>query len=220
MRRMFHAQENVFYYVTLTNEKYPHPAMPEGAAAGILKGMYLLREDELAAAAKRDGAPHVQLLGSGAILREVIAASDLLRHDFAVTSDIWSVPSFNELARDGAESERWNRLHPGEEARLCYVERCLSGRRGPVVAASDYVRSHVEAIRAHVPSRFSVLGTDGYGRSDGREKLRSFFEVDRYHVVVAALSALAADGVIEASRVGEAIAKYGVDPDRPAPTSV
>ena len=218
MRRMFSAQENVFYYVTVTNEKYPHPELPEGVEAGILKGMYLLKE---APAEEGDeSTPRVQLLGSGAILREVIAAAELLRQDFGVSADIWSVPSFNELARDGAITERWNRLHPGDEPRLAYVERCLARRRGPAVAASDYMRAHIEPIRAYMPHRMNVLGTDGYGRSDGREKLRSFFEVDRYHVTVSALSALRAEGEIDAARVAEAIAKYGIDPDRPAAQEV
>ncbi|MGH0035123.1 MAG: pyruvate dehydrogenase (acetyl-transferring), homodimeric type [Myxococcota bacterium] len=215
MRRMFQEQENVFYYITVMNEKYAHPAMPEGSRDGILRGMYPLRESE-----PRDGAPRVQLLGSGTILREVMAAAELLEHDFGVASDIFSVTSFNELARDGHDAERWNRRHPGQDPRVPYVERCLARRPGPVVAASDYVRAHADQIRAFVPGRYAVLGTDGFGRSDTRRRLRQFFEVDRFNVAVAALSALADEGAIGRSKVGEAIDKYGLDPEKPNPIGV
>jgi pyruvate dehydrogenase E1 component len=211
MRRMFAEQENVFYYITVENEKYAHPAMPEGAEQGILEGMYLLRESD------RDERTRVQLLGSGAILREVLAAADMLENDFGVASDVWSVTSFTELRRSGLEVERWNRLHPEEEPRLGFVERSLAKRRGPVVAATDYMRSYADQIRPFVRARYSVLGTDGYGRSDTREKLREFFEVDRRNVCVAALEALASEGAMDRGRVAEAIHKYGIDPEKPSP---
>jgi pyruvate dehydrogenase E1 component len=213
MRRMFREQENVFYYVTVMNEKYRHPAMPEGAREGIVRGMYLLREGE-------EGGPRVQLLGSGTILREVLAAADLLVQDFGVRSDVWSVTSWSELRREGLDAERWNRLHPEAEPRLPFVSRCLARRSGPAVAASDYLKLVADQIRPFVPGRYTALGTDGYGRSDTRRKLRQFFEVDRVHVALAALQALAAEGAVERGRVSEAIEKYGVDPGKPNPVSV
>ncbi|WP_374419749.1 pyruvate dehydrogenase (acetyl-transferring), homodimeric type [Chromobacterium sp.] len=207
LRRMYAEQEDVFYYLTLMNENYVHPAMPAGAEEGILKGMYLLQDGG-------DAKVKVQLMGSGTILREVMAAADLLKNDFGVAADIWSVTSFNQLRRDGMEAERHNLLHPTAEARACYVEQQLAGRQGPVVAATDYIRNYADQIREYVPGRYVVLGTDGFGRSDSRANLRSFFEVDRYHVALAALSALARDGKIEASKVAEAIAKYGIKTDK------
>ena len=216
LRRMFVEQEDVFYYVTLMNENYHHPGLPEGAAEGIVRGLYLFSEGQEAEA----GAPRVQLMGSGSILNEVIAGADLLREDFNVTADVWSVPSFNELARDGAATERWNRLHPGEEPRQAYVQQCFAGRSGPVVAATDYMRAYAEQIRRLLPAPYLVLGTDGFGRSDTREHLRRFFEVDRHHVVVAALKSLADEGAVEAATVQQAIEKYGIDPDKPYPPTV
>ena len=204
LRRMMTEQEDVFYYLTVMNENYPHPPLPEGAEEGILKGMYLLREG----AGK---GPRVQLLGSGAILREVEAGAELLASDFDVASDVWSAPSFTELRRDGMEVERWNMLHPTEEQRRSWVARCLADREGPKIAATDYMRTYADQIRACVPGRYVVLGTDGYGRSDYRVKLRSFFEVDRYHVAVAALKALADEGTIEPSAVAQAIERYEID---------
>jgi pyruvate dehydrogenase E1 component len=208
LRRMYAEQEDVFYYVTLMNENYPHPAMPEGAEEGILRGMYLLRG--------ADGA-RVQLMGSGTILREVEAAADLLAEDWDVAADVWSVPSFTELGRDGMAAERWNRLHPTEEPRLAYVEHCLAEHPGPVVAATDYIRAFPDQIRPYVPRSYRVLGTDGFGRSDYRRKLRRFFEVDRHHVTVAALTSLAEAGEVDAARIGEAIERYGIDVDVEAP---
>jgi len=210
LRRMYVDQEDVYYYITLMNENYAHPAMPEGAEEGILKGMYLLRDGGQAQT-------KVQLMGSGTILREVIAAADLLRDDFGIAADIWSATSFNLLRRDGMEAERWNMLHPTEAPRVPYVTRTLSERQGPVIAATDYIRNYAEQIRAYVPSRFTVLGTDGFGRSDSRANLRKFFEVDRYHVAVAALSALAREGKVDAARVAEAITRYGIDAGKLAP---
>ena len=216
LRRMFKERESVFYYITMMNENYVHPAMPEGAEEGIRKGMYLFRDG---GKAKKD-TPRVQLLGSGTILREVIAAADLLREDWGVSADIWSCPSFTELKRDGVDCERWNLLHPEDEPRRPWVARCLEGRQGPAVAATDYIRTFADQIRPYLDRRYVVLGTDGFGRSDSREALRSFFEVDRYFVTVAALKALADDGVLPHARVSEAIRKYGIDPNKPNPAQV
>jgi pyruvate dehydrogenase E1 component len=205
LRRMVTEQEDVFYYLTVLNEPYAHPPLPEGAEEGILRGMYLLHE-----APEGDG-PRVQLLGSGAILREVEAAAELLASDFDVAADLWSAPSFTELRRDGMEVERWNMLHPTEEQRRSWVDRCLADRKGPKVAATDYMRAYADQIRAWVPGRYVVLGADGFGRSDYRVKLRSFFGVDRYHVAVAALKALADEGAVEPSVVASAIERYEID---------
>ncbi len=213
--RMLTEQQDVFYYITLMNENYVHPAMPEGAQEGILKGMYPLTDG--GSNGKR---PRVQLLGSGTILREAIAAADLLRDDFGVAADVWSVPSFTELRRDGIEVERWNMLHPMEPQRRSYVETCLADRPGPVIAATDYIRAFADQIRPYVPRRYRVLGTDGYGRSDYRARLRSFFEIDRHYITVAALRALADEEQIPASRVDAAIKKYDIDPEKPNPTTV
>jgi pyruvate dehydrogenase E1 component len=218
LRRMNAEQEDVYFYLTVLNENYQHPAMPEGAREGITRGMYSFRRGE---PSKGKGkAPRVQLLGSGAIFREVIAAADRLREDWGVQADLWGCPSFTELAREGHAVRRWNMLHPTEPQKRSYVEHCLIETEGPVVAATDYIRTFAEQIRPYVPRRYVVLGTDGYGRSDTRQKLRRFFEVDRYYVTVAALKALADDGVVPAIKVEEAIRKYGIDPARPAPWSV
>jgi pyruvate dehydrogenase E1 component len=218
LRRMMAEQEDVYFYLTVLNENYAHPAMPQGAEAGILKGMYLFRQGAAPAKAKGKAPPRVQLLGSGAIFREVIAAADLLKSHWGVDADLWSCPSFTELARDGMAAEREARL--GAKPRRSHVEACLAEAEGPVVAATDYVRAFAEQIRPYVPARYVVLGTDGFGRSDTREKLRRFFEVDRFHVAVAALRALADEGTIPAAKVEEAIAKYGLDPKKPAPWTV
>ena len=207
MRRMYQEQENVFYYITVMNENYQQPEMPKGAEKGIIKGMYLYKSG---GKKKRK----VQLMGSGTILREVIAAADLLEKDWAVDSDIWSATSFTELRREGLATDRWNRLHPLEDAKVSYVEQCLKGRRGPVIAATDYMKSYPDQIRKWVPGTFEVLGTDGFGRSDMRKNLRRHFEVDRYHVTVAALKALADEGSLPAGKVDEAIKKYGIDVNR------
>ncbi len=214
LRRMYRNQENIFYYITAMNENYLHPAMPEGVQESILKGMYLLKEG-----AKKTG-PRVQLLGSGTILREAIAAGNLLTLDFDVTADVWSVPSFTELRRDGLDVQRWNLLHPEEKPRTCYATRCLKDRVGPVIAATDYVRAYPDQIRFCVPKPYYVLGTDGFGRSDTRKQLRRFFEMDRYYIAVAALKSLVDLGDIPASKVTEAIKKYDIDPNKPNPTTV
>ncbi len=208
MRRMFAEQENVFYYVTAMNENYAHPAMPEGAEAGIIKGLYKFR------AAENTKAATVQLMGSGAILREVIAAADLLRDDWAVDADIWSATSFTELARDGRDCDRWNRLHPVDEARVPYITQCFAGHAGPVIAATDYIQLYADKVRKWIPARYEVLGTDGFGRSDTRSQLRKHFEVNAVYIALTALKALADEGSIDAVTVAEAIDKYGVDPEK------
>ncbi|SEL09304.1 pyruvate dehydrogenase (acetyl-transferring), homodimeric type [Ectothiorhodospira marina] len=210
MRRMYSDQENVFYYITTMNENYHQPTMPEGAEEGIRKGLYRLRTGDAAKA-------RVQLMGSGTILREVIAAADLLREDFGVESDIWSAPSFNELARDGSGTDRWNMLNPEKPPRQCWVSRCLADAQGPVVASTDYVKGYADQIRAWVPGRYVTLGTDGFGRSDLRQRLRHHFEVDRYYVAVAALKALADERTLPVETVVEAIRKYEIDVDKVNP---
>jgi pyruvate dehydrogenase E1 component len=216
MRRMYQEQEDVFYYITVMNENYAHPPLPEGVESGILRGMYLLREGR-----PKKGGPRVQLLGSGTILREVIAGAELLEQDFGITADIWSVTSFNQLRRDGLDAQRWNLLHPELEPRPGYVAQCLEGRHGPVVAATDYMKVLADQIRAFLPRRsYTVLGTDGFGRSDTRRKLRKFFEVDRHYVAVAAISALAESEAVPHRKVTEAIAKYGIDAEKPNPATV
>ncbi|MGZ5572655.1 MAG: pyruvate dehydrogenase (acetyl-transferring), homodimeric type [Usitatibacter sp.] len=214
LRRMLEEQEDVFYYITLMNENYPHPGMPEGSREGILKGMYKLSDG---GAAK---GPRVQLMGSGTILREAMAAAELLAKDWGVAADVWSCPSFNELRRDGIAASRWNLLHPAEKPRTPYVEQCLANTKGPVIASTDYMRTFADQIREFVPRRYKVLGTDGFGRSDSRENLRRFFEVNRFYVALAALKALAEDGELPAAKVAEAIKRYGIDPNKPAPWSV
>ncbi len=214
LRVMCAEQQDVFYYLTLLNENYTHPAMPDGAREGILRGMYLFKEGP-----KRGRKPRVQLLGSGSILREVIAAAGLLADDWGVSSDVWSVPSFTELRRDGIEVERWNMLHPLEEPRRAYVTECLAGRRGPVIASTDYIRTFADQIRQWVPGSYRVLGTDGYGRSDYRSALRRFFEVDRHYVTVAALRSLAELGEVPPEKVQEAIDRYQIDASAAIPTA-
>ena len=215
MRRMYQEQEDVFYYITVMNEKYIHPAMPAGAEQGILRGMYLFKKGE-----GKKKQPRVQLLGSGTILREVIAAAELLEKE-GVAADIWSVTSFNELRREGIAAQRWNTMHPEASPRLSYVEQCLNDHAGPVIAATDYVKNHAEQIRALLPGRhYSVLGTDGFGRSDTRRALRRFFEVDRNYVTVTALKALADQEAVPQAKVSAAIRNLGIDPEKPSPTTV
>jgi len=211
MRRMYQDKEAIYYYLTLLNENYQHPAMPEGAAEGIIKGMYRYQE------ATGEGQHRVQLLGSGSILREVIAAAELLRNEFDVDADIWAVTSFNELTRDGQDVERWNMLHPEQPARESYVTQCLKNQSGPVIATSDYMKNYADQVRTWVPANYRVLGTDGFGRSDSRQKLRYFFEVDRYFVAIAALKSLQDEGSITADIVTDAIQRFGIDPEKPNP---
>ncbi|SFR92307.1 pyruvate dehydrogenase E1 component [Dyella sp. OK004] len=217
-RRMLQEQEDVYYYITVMNENYSHPDLPQGIEADIIKGMYLFKD----AGKPKKGEPRVQLLGSGTILREVIAAAELLEKDFGVTADIWSVPSFSEVRRDGFDAERWNRLHPEAEQRVPHVTALLQGRQGPAIAATDYVREFADQIRAFMPDgmRYTVLGTDGFGRSDTRANLRGFFEVDRYWIAQAALTALAKEGKVNAKDVSRAIKTYKLDPDKPNPMTV
>ena len=212
LRRMFKEHQNIYYYITAMNENYPHPDMPKGVEEGILKGMYLLQKS----IGKKQKA-QVQLLGSGTILREVMAAAGLLDKDFGVAADIWSVTSFTELRREGLDVERWNRLHPEETPKVSYVEQYLAQSNGPTIASTDYMASFADQIRPFIPHRYVVLGTDGYGRSDTRKQLRKHFEVDRYCVVVAALKALADEGTLPASKVTAAIKKYGINPEKPNP---
>ena len=217
LRRMFQQQEDVFYYLTVMNENYEHPSMPDGAEEDIIKGMYLLQRG-----AASNG-PRVQLLGSGVILREALAAATMLREDWKVESDVWSCTSFTELARDGNECMREHLLKPEQPRRQCHVSACLADTRGPVIAATDYMRLFAEQIRSHVCAdgrSYTVLGTDGFGRSDTRTKLRSFFEVDRFWITVAALSALADDGAVPTQTVSEALKAYALDADKPNPAKV
>jgi pyruvate dehydrogenase E1 component len=218
LRRMFAEQEDVFFYITLMNENYEHPHIPEGEGIeeGILKGLYLLQPAEGMAS----NAPPIQLLGSGTILREVIAAAGMLADDWGVAADVWSAPSLTELRREGLAADRWSMLHPDQPRRRSWVETKLSERRGPVVAATDYIKTFADQIRPFVPTRYRVLGTDGFGRSDYRRRLRHFFEVDRNWVTIAALATLADDGAIPRSTVADAIKQYGIDPDKPNPTEV
>tara|TARA_R110002110_G_scaffold95455_1_gene246805 strand:- start:383680 stop:386361 length:2682 start_codon:yes stop_codon:yes gene_type:complete len=215
MKRMYQDDESVFYYITTMNENYIQPEMPKGSEEGIIKGMYLLEDGEskdykVTAKDKK----RVRLLGSGTILREVREAAEILRKEYKVSVDVWSTPSFNELARDGQAAERWNMMHPEKEARVSYVEQCLGERDGPVVVSTDYMKLYGEQIRAFVPAPFKVLGTDGFGRSDSRQKLRHFFEVDRNFIVLAALNELARSGDIEKSTVSKAMKKMKLDPEK------
>ncbi|MFW6198292.1 MAG: pyruvate dehydrogenase (acetyl-transferring), homodimeric type [Acidobacteriota bacterium] len=214
LRRMLEQDEDVYYYLTVGNDNYAHPAMPEGVEEDIVRGMYLLSEGD-------DDAGHrVQLLGSGAILEEVVAAGRMLREDWDVAADVWSVTSFNELRRDGLSVRRWNRLHPGEQERVPFVTEQLQGRSGPVIASTDYMQAYAEQIDDWVPAPYTVLGCDGFGRSDTRQALRRFFEVDAAHVVVATLSTLARQGELDAERVTEAMERYDIDPERRDPVTV
>ncbi|MCH8116899.1 MAG: pyruvate dehydrogenase (acetyl-transferring), homodimeric type, partial [Proteobacteria bacterium] len=213
LRRMIGEQENIFYYITCMNENYVQPPMPSGVEDGILKGMYLLQVG-------KQGKIRAQLMGSGTILREVIAAAELLFKDFGLPTDVWSVTSFNELRRDALKIERWNQLHPDEKPRKTYIEQCFGSRPGPYIAATDYMKIIADQIQRWVPGRFISLGTDGYGRSDGREALRQHFEVDKRYIVVTALKALADDGALDQKTVAKAIEKYGIDPDKPDPVAL
>ena len=215
LRRMFTDKENIFYYITVMNENYSHPALPDNVNDGILKGMYPL----LSSKRGRKAAPRVQLLGSGAILRESLAAAKLLEQDFGVLSDVWSVTSYNELVRQGRNVTRWNRLHPDQPPQIAYVTEQLTKADGPVVAATDYTQTYADQIREFVPGRYVVLGTDGFGRSGTREQLRGFFEVNRYHIALAALTALADEGALPRSTILDAISRYPVDPEKPNPAT-
>jgi pyruvate dehydrogenase E1 component len=211
LRRMYVDQEDIFYYITVMNENYTHPAMPKGIEQDILKGMYQFKQGDQSAKLR------VHLLGSGAIFREAEFAAELLRSDWGVESDLWSCTSFTELARDAQSCERWNRLHPTETPKQSQVAHCLPDAKTPVIAATDYIRAFAEQIRSDIKAPYVVLGTDGFGRSDTRENLRRFFEVDRYYIAVAALKSLADNGQFDLAKVDVAIAKYGIDADVVAP---
>ena len=208
--RMYEKQESVYYYITTMNENYEHPAMPEGVEDGIIKGMYLLRDSDTESGSEL----HVELMGSGSILREVEAAAELLKDVYDVHSTVWSVTSFNELRKEGLQAQRWNMLHPEEEKRVPYVTQCFINRKSPVIAATDYIKTVADQLRPFVRNHFTALGTDGFGRSDSREKLRRHFEVDRYYIVIAALNALADKGRIGRSKVTHAIQRFGIDPEK------
>jgi len=214
LQRMFVEQDNVYFYITVMNENYSHPSMPENARDGIIKGLYLLREGT-----GDESRPKVQLMGSGTILREVEAAADILREQFEVESNVWSATSMTELRREGLEVHRWNTLHPDAAPRKSHVEQCLEGHKGPVVAATDYMKTFADQIRGFVPGRYEVLGTDGFGRSDTRAQLRKHFEVERNQIVLAALKALADEGELPAKTVLEAVSKLGIDPEKPNPAT-
>jgi pyruvate dehydrogenase E1 component len=215
LRRMVAEQEDVFYYITIMNENYPHPGLKAGQEAGILKGMYLLQEGD------KKAKQRVQLIGSGTILRESIFAAELLKNDWNIAADVWSAPSLTLVARDGQDCERWNLVNPGKEQRVPYATSCLQATEGPIIATTDYMRAFAEQIRAFVPKNrtYRVLGTDGFGRSDSRAKLREFFEVNRYYITVAALKSLSEEGKIDVSVVEQAIAKYGIDANKPNPVT-
>ena len=213
MHRMYNQDEDLFYYITVMNENYQHPEMPRNSEEGIIKGMYLLKKPDKSKA-------QIQLLGSGTILREVIAAADLLEEDFGITSNTWSVTSFNELRREGLSIKRQNLLHPDKKQKLTYVESLFDDENTPVVAATDYMKIYADQIREFIPNKYIVLGTDGFGRSDTRKQLRKFFEVNRHYIVVAALKALADEGKIEVGKINEAIKKYNIDPNKPEPTTI
>jgi pyruvate dehydrogenase E1 component len=212
LRRMYQEGESIFYYVTVMNENYTHPDMPAGAREGIVKGMYKLKDAGESAQA--------QILASGTILREAIVAAELLEQDFGVKTNVWSVTSFTELRRDGLDKQRWNLLHPDQPPRVSYVEDCLAGTQGPVIAASDYIKMLADQIRPFVPRSYTVLGTDGFGRSDRRSELRRFFEVDRHYIAYTTLKALADEGSVAISTLAEAMGKYGIDPEKPNPVKV
>jgi pyruvate dehydrogenase E1 component len=216
LKRMFEQSERVFYYITCMNENYQHPPLPDGASEGILKGMYELRN---AGKGGKDR-PRIQLMGSGTILREVIGAADMLADEHGIDADLWSVTSFNELRREGLSVTRRNRLHPEKKPDVSFVEQNLQGREGPFLAATDYMTAVPDQVREWVPGRYVTLGTDGYGRSDGRAALRNHFEVDRRYIVCAALAALAADGKVKSSAVSKAIKAYGIDPAKPDPVEL
>ena len=216
LRRMYVEEENIFYYLTVMNENYQHPAMPEGSAEGILKGLYQFSKS------KKDNGknPTVQLMGSGSILNECIAAAEILESEFNVAANVWSATSINELRREGLDTQRWNMLHPDSKPKVSYVEQCFQEQNGPVIAATDYMKVYADSIREFVPSRYVVLGTDGFGRSDDRKQLRNHFEVNREYIIVCALSALFEDGSLDAKVVNKAIKQFNIDPEKPSPDSL
>ena len=219
MTRMLEKQESVYYYITAMNENYVHPAMPEGVEEGIIKGIYRLREAGGEKSSKKKFDHKVRLLGGGTILREVMEAAEILEKDWNIGAEIFSITSFNELARDGLEVERWNMLHPNDTPRVPYITQVLGDDDSPVISSTDYMKSYSDQVRKYVPATFTALGTDGFGRSDTREKLREFFEVDRRYVTVAALYSLSLDGKIDSATVAKALQQYTIDPDKPNPAT-
>jgi len=216
MRRMYVEEENVFYYLTVMNENYHHPAMPQNSEQGILKGLYQLSKSK-----KDDGqTPTVQLMGSGTILNECVSAAEILESQFGVAANVWSATSINELRREGLETQRWNMLHTAEKPRISYVEQCFQEQNGPVVAATDYMKVYADSIREFVPSRYVVLGTDGFGRSDDRQQLRNHFEVNHQYIIIAALFALYEDGSIDSDVVNKAIKQFNINPEKPSPDTL
>ena len=214
LERMFVDQEDVYFYLTLMNENYVHPDMPEGAEEGIVRGLYRLSKADKRAKA------HVNLMGSGTILMQAIRAAEMLEEDFGVTADVWSAPSFNELGREGQDCARWNRLNPLEEPRVPFVTRTLADAEGPIVAATDYVKGYAEQIRGFVEQPFTVLGTDGFGRSDSRANLRRFFEVDAAHIAAAAMVELHKAGTVKKGDLQKALKAYDIDGGKPNPRLV
>jgi len=214
LRRMHDEQENIFYYLTTMNENYKHPEIPKNCEKGILKGMYLFKEFN------NKGKIKVQLLGSGTILREMISAAKILSEEYSIDSDVWSVTSFNELRKDGMKIERENLLNPTEKPKKSYVEECLGGRDGIIIAATDYMRSFADQIRPYTSKNFYSFGTDGYGRSDSRKNLRKFFEVDKEHIVTYTLSALAKEQLISSTFAEKAMKKYKINKDKPMPITL
>jgi pyruvate dehydrogenase E1 component len=220
LKRMVEKQDNVYYYLTLLNENYAMPGLQPGTEEQIIKGMYLSKQGPVVKPAKgAKEAPTVQLLGSGTILRESFAAQELLEKEWGVSASVWSCPSFNELTRDGQDADRWNLLHPDQTPRVPFVAEQLGATTGPVVASTDYMKAYAEQIRPFVPKgrNYKVLGTDGFGRSDFRAKLREHFEINRHYIVVAALKALSEDGTVPVAKVVEAIKKYGINVDKVNP---
>ncbi|WP_116598205.1 pyruvate dehydrogenase (acetyl-transferring), homodimeric type [Primorskyibacter marinus] len=214
LKRMYQDQEDVYFYLTLMNENYQHPEMPMGVEEGIIKGLYRMKKTA------RPGKKHVNLLGSGTILVQAMKAAEMLKEDFGVTSDLWSATSLNELARDCQDVARWNRLNPLSEPRQAYAAKVLDGVKGPIIAATDYMKNYAEQIRACVPGRFTVLGTDGFGRSDSRVNLRRFFEVDANHIAAAAMVDLFREGAVSEKDLKSALSKYDIDGEKPNPRLV
>ena len=214
LTRMYDKQENIFYYITVMNENYKHPAIPKDCEKGILKGMYLFKEFN------NKGKIKIQLLGSGTILREMIEGAEILSKEYNIDSDVWSITSFNELRKDGMETERKNLLNPGEKPEKSYVQKCLEERDGPIIAASDYIRTYADQIRPYLSKPFYSFGTDGYGRSDGRKQLRRFFEVNKEYIVTYTLSALAKEQLISSKHAEKSMKKYNIDKNKPIPTEL
>ena len=214
LKRMHEKKENIFYYITTMNENYSHPEMPKNSEKGILKGMYKIKEFSKYKKTK------IQLLGSGTILREMMAAAEMLQNEYQIDSEVWSVTSFSELRKNGMEVERYNLLHPEKPKKKSYVEECLGKSEGPILAASDYMRLNSDQIRPYINKSYYSLGTDGYGRSDTRKNLRNFFEVDKNYITTYALSVLASEQLLPSKHAVEAIKKYKIDSEKPMPTKL